>query len=475
MGVNFARRAAALSAAALFLANGAAARTGADPVDTAAPAGEAATTPGELATAAGEAASRADCFPVEAFTDDPEAVPVTQTPQTIRNTFNLEVSPRASVWTHDRNLNDQTVTAVGSVRARVSPHYGALDGFAQGFVQVVSEQGWSGDLVEAWMRVTSGNVEVKAGRQIVVWGRADGLNPTDVISSRNYTLLVARDDEQRRGNMMLQGRVALGTYTIDAYWLPEFRPNVFPIDFDRPGVSVLPDQAINDNQQFALKLDRSGGSVDWSLSWFHGIDRTRDFVAIPATPQTIPGSIVQVQQRFPSIDMIGADIAGTVGEFGYRAEAAYTAVNGPNTIYRKNSNIWFVAGIDTTLGNGWHVNLQYSLRYIFNYSDPLAIPNPIERAVAAQSAAVNNQLSETQSGATFHANRSFLQDTLDVELTTIVYFQPTNAALMPQVTYAINDRVYLAAGADIFLGPELSYFGRVRSISGGHVQLNFGF
>lgn len=327
------------------------------------------------------------------FTEDPEAVPVTQTPQTIANTFKLEFSPRTGAWTHDRQLNNQTVTAVGSLRARISPSYGALDGYAEGFVQAVSEQGWSGDLVEAWMRVTSGNIEVKAGREIVVWGRADGLNPTDIISSRDYTLLVANDDEQRRGNMMIQGRIALGDYTVDGYWLPEFRPNIFPIDTSRPGVVILPDQQVNDNDQFAFKLDRSGGIIDWSLSWFHGTDRTRDFVRAPVTP---PGALAAVQQRYPRIDMFGADMAGTAGSIGYRAEVAFTSVAGPDTIYRKNSNVWLVAGLDTNLASGWHLGVQYSFRFIFDYQDPYDIPNPIDRAVALQSAAVNNQLNEVQ-------------------------------------------------------------------------------
>jgi hypothetical protein len=413
-----------------------------------------------------------EVLPPEPEDEDPAAVPITETPQTLANTFRFELSPRVGVWTHDRELNDQTVTAVGALRGRVSPSYGAIDGYVEGFVQAVSEQGWSGDLVEAWMRVTSGSFEVKAGREIIVWGRADGLNPTDVISSRDYTLLVADDEEQRRGNMMIQARYVSGAYTFDAFWLPEFRPNVFPIDTNRPGVAIAPDQRINDNQQFALKLDHSGGSLDWSLSWFHGIDRTRDFVALPEPP---PGFLVEVQQRFPAIDMLGADLAGTIGRIGYRAEFAFTSVRGPDTIYRKNSNIWFVGGIDTTLDNGWHVNLQYSFRYIFDYRDPLDIPDPVKRAVAAQSAAVNNQLTETQSGVTFSASKSFLQDTLDVQLQSIVYIQSANAALMPMVSYAITDDVRLSVGADIFLGPELSFFGRVRSISGGYVQLNFGF
>lgn len=38
------------------------------------------------------------------------------------------------------------------------------------------------------------------GRQIVVWGRADGINPTDNLSPRDYTRLVPDETDQRLGN-----------------------------------------------------------------------------------------------------------------------------------------------------------------------------------------------------------------------------------------------------------------------------------
>lgn len=101
---------------------------------------------------------------------------------------------RASAWTHDRELNDETLTVIGGMRARVAPSMGAFDGFAEGFVQADSVDGTQADLVEGWLRWTSGDFSLKAGHQIIVWGRADRLNPSDVLSSRDYTLLVANDD-----------------------------------------------------------------------------------------------------------------------------------------------------------------------------------------------------------------------------------------------------------------------------------------
>lgn len=388
----------------------------------------------------------------------------------LAGTLGLQTSLRAAVWTHDRDFNGRSLTPNATLRARIAPHSGSLDGFAEGYVETHGRG--DADLVEGWMRYTNGNLELKAGRQIVVWGRADRLNPTDNISSTDYTMLVADDDEQRRGNFMVQSRIGLGLFTLDGYWLPEFRSNIFPFDTRRPGIAFLPDQEISDNRQFAMKLDRSGGSVDWSLSWFHGTDRNRDIVFIPFTP---PGPFVAVQQRFPKLDVLGADLAGTVGQIGYRAEIAYTDVRGQDDLYHKNSNIWAVAGIDTPVLDVWNLNLQYSRRHILDYSDPWAITNPAARAVTLQSAAVNNQLDRNQNGVTLRVARKWLQDTLDFELSSVVWMETGDATVRPKLSYAVNDQLRITAGADIFIGPALSYFGRARNLSGGFVQVNSGF
>ena len=384
----------------------------------------------------------------------------------------FQTSLRAGVWTHDRDLNGETATPVLALRSRIAPRAGVFDAFAEGFVQVDAVDGAEGDLVEGWVRLTMGNLEIKAGRQIIVWGRADRLNPTDNISSRDYTLLVANDDDQRRGGRMVQARLGLGLFTFDAFWLPEFRASRFPLDRNRPGVALVANEQSDSDNPFALKLDHSGGRLDWSVSWFHGTDRTRDFKAARFNP---PGALVEVQELFPALDVLGADFAGVAGSFGYRAEVAFTNVRGQDSIYRKNSNIWAVAGIDTTLASGWNLNLQYSFRRIFNYNDPRDIANPIQRAVAIQSAAVGHQLDRTQNGATFRVARKWLQDTLDFELSTIAYLETRDAAIRPKLTYAINDQVRISAGGDIFVGPSRSYFGRVRSLTGGYVQLTVGY
>ena len=49
------------------------------------------------------------------------------------------------------------------------------------------------------MDVRLGRLDVRAGRQIIAWGRADGVNPTDNLSGQDLTLLVPDDVDRRLG------------------------------------------------------------------------------------------------------------------------------------------------------------------------------------------------------------------------------------------------------------------------------------
>jgi hypothetical protein len=240
-------------------------------------------------------------------------------------------------------------------------------------------------------------------------------------------------------------------------------------------VVILADERVHDRGQFAARVDHAGEGLDWSVSYFDGRDRTRDIVAA-APPAGAPAGVFgAVQARYPSVRVLGGDFAGVAGRFGFRAEAAFTDVRGPDTPYRKRDFFWAVVGGDRTFDNGWNVNLQYSFRRLFGYRDPHDLANPFVRAVALTSAAANNQLDRTQHGLTARVARSWLHDTLDFECSAAAYFPTGDVAIRPRLTYAVSDQWRATLGADVFSGPKLSYFGRVRDLSAAYVQFAYGF
>ena len=387
-----------------------------------------------------------------------------------------QVFLRGGLWSHSRDFTDPGAVSVAGLVVRAAPRLGSgLDAYGEARAQADSTGRGDVDLEEGWLRFTGGPARLIVGRQIVAWGRADRLNPTDVIGARDYTRLLASDDEQRRGALIAQVTYGAGPWTVSAFWLPEFRPNRFPVDRSRPGVVILDDQQVEDRSQFAARIDHTGGALDWSISYFEGRSRTRDIALVPVPPAMARVALAAVQQQFPQTTVFGADLAGVAGRFGYRAEAAYTDVGGAATPFRTKDNFWIVVGVDRTFDSGWNVNLQYSFRYIVDYEDPALLPNPVVRAIALQSAAVNNQLDRRQNGMTLRVARSWMNERLEFETSAARYFETRDVAIRPRLSYALTDSTRAVLGADVFLGPQLSYFGRVRDLSAAYAQIVYGF
>ena len=128
-----------------------------------------------LALAAAVQAGPSPSGPPAAESPAPDAAPADAAPDAPERRdaldwLGLRLSARAGAWSHDRDLNDEEVVPMAGLRARIAPRLGAFDGFAEGYVQADRVNGTYGDLVEGWLRLTLGAAELRAGRQVVVWG-----------------------------------------------------------------------------------------------------------------------------------------------------------------------------------------------------------------------------------------------------------------------------------------------------------------
>ncbi|MBL0038696.1 MAG: hypothetical protein IPP36_09005 [Nitrosomonadales bacterium] len=209
---------------------------------------------------------------------------------------------------------------------------------AQGWIRnddIFRANGDSKKLQEGYIKFSSGNVDYRIGRQIIVWGRADRLNPTDNLTPRNFTLLTPEEDDQRIGSLAAKATYHSHENSLTGIWLPGMDPHVFPVA-TTPGVFFT--QHIPRINRIALKFDRSGGDVDWSASYYNGSDLTPDIAIGAITPSG--ANLIFDHNR---IRVLGMDAATVIGRYGLRAEAAYAwAVNtGANDfLVKKPFFIW---------------------------------------------------------------------------------------------------------------------------------------
>ena len=79
------------------------------------------------------------------------------------------------------------------------------------------------------------------GKLIIVWGRADGINSTNVLTTPiDLRIRSPWEDDRRLGNIGLRTFVNIKQVRLEGVWLPVYRPNEIPTPAGR---ICLPDRA----------------------------------------------------------------------------------------------------------------------------------------------------------------------------------------------------------------------------------------
>jgi len=388
----------------------------------------------------------------------------------------LSGSLRGGYWSSTRTLDDKSDLGTAALWLRAAPRLGAnLSLFAEGWVRsqdLFGDVDPEGVLREAYLGLRYGPVDVRAGKQIIVWGRADRINPTDVVTPRDFTLLVPDDEDQRFGTTAIRATYFLRGLALTGIWLLDFEPSVVPLRKPPPPLQIRDREPDGQMAQGAVRLEQTGSRIDWALSYFDGLDTIPD-LALEAAGSGGPELVL----RSHRVRVVGIDAATAVGPYSLRGEAAYTFTEDENGTDPgiKNPFLFVVVGGDRTFLERLNVNFQYVLRIVMRYHSPLDITDPLTRDVAVQAALLDNQLDRIQHSFSLRVSHRWLQDTLEAELATIVTVDRFGWVLRPRVTYALTDRWRLTVGGDLFGGERLSFFGNLRDNSAAFAELRWSF
>ncbi len=330
---------------------------------------------------------------------------------------------------------------------------------------------FQGRLLEAYANFYLGSVDIRVGKQNIVWGRADGLNPTDVLTPKDFTLLSAKDEEERRiGTYSVKANYYRGDYTLSLIWLPIFNPSTIPLTAP-PGFRLTEDKRSHGRwaeQGFAAKLDHTGGDFDWSLSYYYGLD------VIPTGRSVTPTLADLTHNR---IHMVGADFAKNLGRFGVRGEATYVHTQDPGgtDIVVKNPYVFYVLGADYDVTEDLNINLQAYQRFIINYQDMFQIQDPAVRNVAVLNVIFHQQMDRIQEGITGRIKAQWWNDTLEAELLGVWNANRSDFFVRPSVAYAFTDRWKGFMGWDVFNGRKESLNGFLQNNTSFFTELRATF
>ncbi len=123
-------------------------------------------------------------------------------------------------------------TAYGEAALKLRARTGSL-GDAYGEIRANSGLVWGEkrtnfDLREALVNLYLGPVDVRLGHQIIVWGRADGINPTNNLTPTDMSIRSADEDDRRLANLALRTHLNLEPVRLEVVWVPFYAATRLP-------------------------------------------------------------------------------------------------------------------------------------------------------------------------------------------------------------------------------------------------------
>lgn len=252
---------------------------------------------------------------------------------------------------------------------------------------------------QVWLKGYSGDFDYQIGRQLISWGTADGFNPTNYFARLSSSSLFSGE---LSGDPVWAGRVEYyaPAWSATGVLIPVFAPQEIDelmeqmlLGADPQGALVL--QAIKDtkkpglgNPEVALRLETQLAGFDLQASYFWGYEPLPGLeMVLDLTAQQNP----KIEGTYRRQHLFGLALAGTLGQAGFWAEAAY---GGPQPFAESDNPLelripmsinekYFqaVVGGDYTInvGNGLLVQAQYVYRgqgaLLAPYTAPKLLPD----------------------------------------------------------------------------------------------------
>jgi hypothetical protein len=390
--------------------------------------------------------------------------------------LDANVSLRTEAWSGNRLLDDQGPLAAASAWASIKLPLGSEREFGElvgrGWLRSSTQKDGSaaGRLRELYWTHQLGPVSMRLGRQMMVWGRADGVNPTDNLTPSDFTLPTPEDGEQRHGKLGLSAKLPAGPGLLTVAWFAHAASHTIALP-PMPGLRYTVERPPR-RPQTAVKWDATLGDIDGSLSYVDGTDLWPDL-----NIAGVSASGVEVLLRNQRARILGADISTTRNGVVWRAEAAWLrpSSDGPQDFRHKKPQLWAVGGGEWTLPSGLTLGLQASAKQVFDFVAIDTIADPISRAVAQRQAAVAGQTARRQLGLIWRVAQRVHDDKLSLEASGIVLGPPRNGLVRVQADYAWSDDVHLRAGAVSSFGSPDTQLGQLKANALVYLQLRFGF
>jgi hypothetical protein len=326
------------------------------------------------------------------------------------------------------------------------------------------------------------NFDLRIGKQQIVWGKADGVFITDIVSPLNLTEFLLPDfDEIRTGVIASKLDYYVGSSTIELIAIPQFTPTMRPAvnsiwyvqpEFPVPATFDWSKSKIKpsfENSEAFLKFSTITSKIDfdfmggftWDDNPVMHVQRhfAIDTAMMPPKPYLSSLTITPEHHR---LYVAGGSFSTEIKGFIFRGEGAYYTgkyfqtedLNTQDALVQKDY-LNYVAGLDFSIGKV-KLSGQFIQKYILDY-DSLMLDDEI-----------NNM-------ATFMARYDMFRETLHLELFSYIGLTGKDALIRPKISYDFDDSFSILLGANIFVGDSDGMFGRYQDNTMAYFKIKYAF
>lgn len=314
-------------------------------------------------------------------------------------------------------------------------------------------------LREGYVSLSAEKFDLRIGQQIIVWGRADGFNPTNNLTPTDFTTFSPDEDDKRLANVVAKGVYYAHPVNIEFDWVPIFRSSELPFENAAlpDGVEWSDDGKLDSewkHSSFGLKIDLEQPSVDGSLSYFRGYHK------LPGIRFSVADNLTGVYTEPYRVQVWGADFSTTAGSYGFRGEFAYSRPDEKtNRLYSVPcQQIEYTFGIDREWNN-LSLIMQYIGKHVLEFDADAASEEALSDALIQWNQMILGQQEAWNHSVSLRPSMSLWHDTMSAELLGLVNFSTEEVFLQPKVTYDIADALVFSIGAQLFYGPDDTLYG----------------
>lgn len=380
------------------------------------------------------------------------------------------------------------------------------------------------ELREAWVwGRLSDFLDVKVGRQIVVWGRSDNVRITDVINPLDLREPGMTDIEDLRlplwmtrvdayyGNWNLTG---IAIHEIRFNKLPplgsDFYPEIIPLsdlesflsDFGISPSDIIPEENMpqdgGDNTEYAVALEGTFSGWDISFYWanFYNDFYHPDFDAeIAVLPPPLPQ--LDAEFKHARVNMVGSAFNVTSGNWLFKGEIAY--LSGLRYYYvdvdvdvlgvrldfeadKKYYRLDALVGIEYMGFDNTTISFDIANRYITNYDGSIGLSSAAKEALEAMGISEEEVLDiigvkENEFQWFLRVSRTFMNETLTLNFLASVYGWKGQGGSVERfwAEYDLTDNIQLTGGIVLYESGDLPNFRNIGKNDRVFVEIKYSF